>query len=79
MDALINKRVVDIRRLGKRIVIGLNDDLWLILHLMIAGRLQWHNQEVQIRRKLDLAVLVFDSGTLVVLLALLSISICSQA
>ncbi len=36
------KKVLLIRRLGKRICIGLEDDLWLVLHLMIAGRLHWH-------------------------------------
>jgi formamidopyrimidine-DNA glycosylase len=35
------RRVVELRRLGKRICIGLEDDLWLVLHLMIAGRLHW--------------------------------------
>ena len=35
------KRVVNLRRLGKRICLGLEDDLWLVLHLMIAGRLHW--------------------------------------
>ena len=64
-DALNDKRVVDIRRPGKRIVIGLDDDLWIVIHLMIAGRLRWHTQVVKIRRKLDLAILEFDSGTLV--------------
>ena len=36
------KKVVQLRRLGKRICIGLEEDLWLGLHLMIAGRLHWH-------------------------------------
>jgi formamidopyrimidine-DNA glycosylase len=36
------KKVLQLRRLGKRICIGLEDDLWLVLHLMIAGRLHWH-------------------------------------
>jgi len=36
------KRVLQLRRLGKRICIGLEDDLWLVLHLMIAGRLHWY-------------------------------------
>ena len=35
------KHVVELRRLGKRIAIGLEDELWLVLHLMIAGRLHW--------------------------------------
>src|SRR5882762_10688992 len=36
------KKVVELRRLGKRICVGLEEDLWLVLHLMIAGRLHWH-------------------------------------
>jgi formamidopyrimidine-DNA glycosylase len=35
------RRVVQLRRIGKRIAIGLVDDLWLVMHLMIAGRLHW--------------------------------------
>src|SRR5271170_645255 len=36
------KKVLQLRRLGKRVCIGLEDDLWLVFHLMIAGRLHWH-------------------------------------
>src|SRR2546427_11788403 len=35
------RRVCELRRIGKRIAIGVEDDLWLVLHLMIAGRLHW--------------------------------------
>ncbi|MDX6289710.1 MAG: formamidopyrimidine-DNA glycosylase, partial [Blastocatellia bacterium] len=38
------KQVVELRRLGKRICIGLENDLWLVLHLMIAGRLHWKQE-----------------------------------
>src|SRR5437773_8217862 len=38
------KRVVELRRLGKRICIGLENELWLVLHLMIAGRLHWKQE-----------------------------------
>src|SRR5713101_4396608 len=38
------KQVVELRRLGKRICIGLEDELWLVLHLMIAGRLHWKDE-----------------------------------
>lgn len=41
IDALIGKRVVGVERLGKRIVFALEDDLFIVLHLMIAGRLHW--------------------------------------
>ena len=39
------RKVIELRRLGKRICIGLENDLWLVLHLMIAGRLHWHASE----------------------------------
>ena len=38
------RKVVELRRMGKRICIGLEGDLWLVLHLMIAGRLHWHER-----------------------------------
>jgi formamidopyrimidine-DNA glycosylase len=38
------KKVRELRRLGKRICIGLEDNLWLVLHLMIAGRLHWRRK-----------------------------------
>ena len=41
ISALEGKQVRELRRLGKRICIGLEDELWLVLHLMIAGRLHW--------------------------------------
>src|SRR5690242_20714081 len=41
VEALYGKTVQRIRRVGKRIAIGFEDDLWLVLHLMIAGRLHW--------------------------------------
>src|SRR5277367_2659814 len=42
ITAASGKKAVQLRRLGKRICIGLENDLWLVLHLMIAGRLHWH-------------------------------------
>jgi formamidopyrimidine-DNA glycosylase len=44
INSVQGSNVVALRRLGKRIAIGLEDDLWLVLHLMIAGRLHWHEQ-----------------------------------
>src|ERR1700683_4636337 len=41
------KTVVQLRRLGKRICIGLDNDIWLVLHLMIAGRLHWRKLGVK--------------------------------
>lgn len=57
------KKVVALQRLGKRICIGLEDELWLVLHLMIAGRLHWHDKPVAASR-VRLAVFNFSSGTL---------------
>jgi formamidopyrimidine-DNA glycosylase len=59
-----NRRVVDLRRLGKRIVFGFEDDLWLVLHLMIAGRLHWLDSEAKSSRKTALALFEFPTGTL---------------
>jgi formamidopyrimidine-DNA glycosylase len=55
------KTVVALRRLGKRIVIGLEGDLFLVLHLMIAGRLRW---EEKTPKRITLALFEFESGTL---------------
>ena len=55
--------VIALRRLGKRICIGLEDDLWLVIHLMIAGRLHWKTG-TQKPSKRDLATFKFDNGTL---------------
>jgi formamidopyrimidine-DNA glycosylase len=58
------KKVVRLRRLGKRICIGLEDDLWLILHLMIAGRLHWRPRGVKVSRPRGLAAFDFLDGSL---------------
>jgi formamidopyrimidine-DNA glycosylase len=60
----VGKRVVEIRRLGKRICFGLESDLWLVLHLMIAGRLHWTEGRKSTKTK-GLATFDFSSGTLV--------------
>jgi formamidopyrimidine-DNA glycosylase len=57
------RKVVDLRRLGKRICIGLDKELWLVIHLMIAGRLHWHERPVKASRT-RLAVFDFPNGTL---------------
>jgi formamidopyrimidine-DNA glycosylase len=56
--------VVEVRRLGKRIAIGLDDQLWLVLHLMIAGRLHWKAPGVKLSGKGYLAALDFPTGSL---------------
>jgi formamidopyrimidine-DNA glycosylase len=59
------RKVLGLRRLGKRIVIGLEDDLFLVLHLMVAGRLRWLEGKARLPGKIALAALDFDNGTLV--------------
>ena len=63
ISAAEGKRVVALRRLGKRICIGLETDLWLVLHLMIAGRLHWKEGPVK-PSKVHLAAFEFENGTL---------------
>lgn len=60
-----NKKVVSLRRLGKRICIGLDGDLWLVLHLMIAGRLHWFPKGTKAAKQRSQASLQFSNGTLV--------------
>jgi formamidopyrimidine-DNA glycosylase len=58
------KRVLQVRRMGKRICIGLEDDLWLVLHLMIAGRLHWRESGAKLLRPRGLAAFDFADATL---------------
>lgn len=58
------RRVVGVRRLGKRIIIALETELFLVVHLMIAGRLRWRPPGKQLPGKLALAALDFEHGTL---------------
>jgi len=64
LRAAAGKRVCELRRLGKRIAIGLDDELWLVLHLMIAGRLHWQDGRPG-RVTRALAAFDFTNGTLV--------------
>jgi formamidopyrimidine-DNA glycosylase len=57
--------VCGLRRIGKRIAIGLEGDLWLVLHLMIAGRLHWRAPEVKLQGRNTLAAFDFPNGSLV--------------
>jgi formamidopyrimidine-DNA glycosylase len=63
--AVQGKRVVSLRRLGKRLVFGLEDDLHLVLHLMIAGRLRWRERGAAIPGKVGLAAFDFPTGTVI--------------
>ena len=59
-------RVVrELRRVGKRIAIGLEGDLWLVLHLMIAGRLHWRATDAKLAGRQNLAAFDFPNGSLV--------------
>jgi len=60
------RKVVGLRRIGKRIVLALEGELFLVLHLMIAGRLRWLAERAKPPGRISLALLEFDSGTLVV-------------
>ncbi len=59
------KRVTALRRIGKRIAAGLEDDLWLVLHLMIAGRLHWAGARAKLAGRRGLAAFDFSNGTLI--------------
>lgn len=59
-----NQKVIALRRIGKRIAIGVEGDIWLVIHLMIAGRLHWKKRGVALSRRNDLLALDFPNGTL---------------
>jgi formamidopyrimidine-DNA glycosylase len=59
----IGKRVVELRRVGKRICIGLEEEIWLVLHLMIAGRLHWGTKGKKLSKQ-HLAAFDFENGSL---------------
>ena len=64
--AEVEGRVVrEVRRIGKRIAIGVDGDLWLVLHLMIAGRLQWRPPQATLAGRNALAAFDFPDGSLV--------------
>lgn len=63
LDGIRGSTVTALRRLGKRIVFGFEGDLWLILHLMIAGRLHWIEKGTKAWKK-SMAVFEFDHGAL---------------
>jgi len=57
--------VRELRRIGKRIAIGVEGDLWLVLHLMIAGRLHWRSANAKLSGRQNLAAFDFPNGSLV--------------
>jgi formamidopyrimidine-DNA glycosylase len=64
LAAVEGKRVLQLRRLGKRIVFALEDDLFVVIHLMIAGRFRWKPEGSPSGGKLTLAAFEFPSGSL---------------
>jgi formamidopyrimidine-DNA glycosylase len=58
-------RVRELRRVGKRIALGFENDLWLVLHLMIAGRLHWRPADAKLAGRNTLAAFDFPNGSLV--------------
>lgn len=64
LDDAAGRRVVGVRRVGKRVVPELDGKLFLVIHLMIAGRLRWRDPGAKIPGKIGLAAFDFDGGTL---------------
>jgi formamidopyrimidine-DNA glycosylase len=64
LQSVEGRAVRELRRVGKRIAIGLDGELWLVLHLMIAGRLHWKPAGAKLGGRQNLAAFDFSSGTL---------------
>src|ERR1700730_17169835 len=64
LDSLHGRRVVELRRVGKRVAVGFEGDQWLGVHLMIAGRLHWFAAGARKTGRAALAYFAFDTGTL---------------
>jgi formamidopyrimidine-DNA glycosylase len=64
LSSVEKRKVTNLRRLGKRICIGVEGDLWLVLHLMIAGRLHWYDDRAKALKARGLATFEFSSGSL---------------
>jgi formamidopyrimidine-DNA glycosylase len=64
LDSVKGQKLREVRRMGKRIALGLDSDIWLVLHLMIAGRLHWKPVGVKLLGKSSLASFDFSNGSL---------------
>src|SRR5512141_1676039 len=64
LSMVAGRTVEQLRRIGKRIAIGLEGDLWLVLHLMIAGRLHWKKRDAKLGGRQNLAAFDFPHGSL---------------
>ena len=65
LEEVEGRTVRELRRIGKRIAIGVEGDLWLVLHLMIAGRLHWRSKEAKLGGRQNIASFDFPAGSLV--------------
>jgi formamidopyrimidine-DNA glycosylase len=66
IESLVGRHFTALRRIGKRIAFGFEQDRWLVLHLMVAGRLQWADTGTPLSARNVLATLRFESGTLAI-------------
>jgi formamidopyrimidine-DNA glycosylase len=64
IQSIQGRKVTGLRRIGKRIAFGFDNDLWLVFHLMIAGRLHWSEKKKTADGRRTLAAFDFDNGTL---------------
>ncbi len=64
IDEVTGRRLTGTRRLAKQLVLCLEDDYFLVIHLMISGRLQWRDAGAGIPKRLGLAAFDFESGSL---------------
>ncbi len=64
VEAAVGKAVIDLGRMGKRIVIGFEDDLFYVIHLMVAGRLHWLDEKKPLQKRHGLAAFDFSTGSL---------------
>lgn len=60
----VGHKVVEFRRIGKRIAVGFDNGVWIVIHLMIAGRLHWKQPGVKLATRRDLAAFDFENGSL---------------
>lgn len=64
-DSPVGRTVVALHRVGKRIVFGMEDSLYLVIHLMVAGRLRWETPGKAVPKKVGLAAIDFEEGSLI--------------
>jgi len=64
LESVEGREVIEVRRLGKRIAIGFDNESWIVLHLMIAGRLHWRAEGGKVPQKQSLVTFEFSTGSL---------------